>query len=121
MILNTLSESGDNLICNDKNPLVLRLVELLDLLNFKLSVACDFRDYVNQKICPDDDDSELYEWNHLHATVNEFLIKLCSTDSNQTEPLITIPEFKEFCKIVYPVPEHIIDTFIESILNKRQP
>ena len=119
MILNTVSDSGDNLVLNDTNPLIIRLVDIIDRLSAKLGKAVEFRDYVNQRLCPDDDDSELIEWNYLHKESIDLLIKICSTDTNQTQPLITIPEFKDFCKVVYPVPEHIIDTFIENILNKR--
>lgn len=78
MILTTLSESGDNLRFDSKDSVMVRLVDMVDRLKSKLDVACDFRDYINQKICPDDNDSELWEWQKVVSEANDLLVKVCT-------------------------------------------
>lgn len=59
------------------NEYFLDLLEMVDKLRFILSDAIDYRDSMNNRICPEDDDSILEEWKQLEKEAIELLTNIC--------------------------------------------
>jgi len=59
------------------NEYFLGLLEMCDKIRFTLSDAIDYRDSMNNRICPEDNDSILEEWKLLEKEVIELLTKIC--------------------------------------------
>lgn len=50
---------------------------MVDKLRFTLSDAIDYKDNMNNRICPKYDDSILEEWEQLEKEAVELLNKIC--------------------------------------------
>lgn len=62
----------------------------------------------------------LEQLNDLSKLVITDILQPRILKKDELEPFISINELKEFCRVVYPVPDDVIDTFVKSIKSRRK-